>query len=548
MVKIDLNKLIKKIEPYLKKQKVFLILIALFISGSFLRINGLNWGLPLLLHPDEAHIINQAVRIASTGDLDPTVYNRPDHIGIYLNAFVYKVFSYAKYHNSDMRGDVQYLYNNNPSPYVYLARLTIAIFGILMILSMYLLGKEIGGTTVGLLSSCFTAFFPGFIQHSHYVTPDIPLAFFISMAALFTCKYMKKRRPIFLFLGCIFCGLATVEKYPGLIATFMIVCAVVITYWHKKIKILLLGTTSLLVYFSSMFMAAPFLFINYKETINTIIFEAQLHHFGVSNLGWGRKLLFYLDLIHQNMGTFLWIFFLFGILLFFIKFKRYIRIKKHYLAISLFGLTYLVLISTAGLHWERWAIPMYIVPLIIASVGINNLSVYLKARSKILGNISVIIIGIIVLSIFFRGIYQSFDFLKQNTQTVSKKWITENLPEDARIVAEGYTPIIPGLPFWIVEKSIEVCKREGVDYVIVSSAMYERFFAEEDRYPDRVKFYRELFNKEKLVKRFSASAPDFELGRNDLLAIYRGIHVFINNLRYKKSYLVGPEIRIYKLL
>lgn len=548
MVKKNLNKLIKSIEPNLKKQKVFLILIALFISGTFLRINGLDWGLPLLLHPDERHVINQSVRIASTGDLDPKVYNRPDHIIIYLNAFVYKVFSYAKYQNSNMRGNVQYLYNKNPSPYVYLSRLTTAIFGCLMILSMYLLGKEIGGTKVGLLSSCFTAFFPSFIRDSHYVTPDIPQAFFISMAALFTCKYMKRRKTEFLFLGCIFCGLATAEKYPGLIATLMIACAVVFTHWHKKIKILTLGTTSLLVYFSSMFMVAPFLFVNYKHTIKTIISEAQSYHLGVPRLGWGGKLLFYLDFIHHYMGTFLWIFFLFGILLFFIRFKIYMRIKKHYLAISLFGLTYWVLMSKVGLHWERWAIPMYIVPLIIASVGINNLSVYLKARSNMLGYILFIIIGIIVLSIFFRGLYQSFDFFKPNTQNISKKWITENLPKDARIVADGYTPIRPGRPFWIGEKSIESYKREGVDYVVVSSYMYERFLAEEDRYPDRAKFYRKLFKKEKLVKCFSATATDIELGRNDLLAIYRVIHFLINNLRYKKSYLVGPEIRIYKLL
>lgn len=533
-------------EPNLKKKKVLLVLIALFIIGTFLRINGLDWGLPLLLHPDERHGINQSVRIASTGDLDPKVYNRPDHVIIYLNAFVYKVFSYVKYNNSAMRGNVQYLYNNNPSPYVYLARLTTAVFGSLMILSMFLLGKEVGGTKVGLFSSCFTAFFPSLILHSHYVTPDIPLAFFISMAAFYTCKYMKKRKAQFLFLGCIFCGLATAEKYPGLISTLVIVFAVVFTYWHKKIKILKLGASSLLVYLSSVFIVAPFLFLNYKHTYKTIVYEARPYHFGVPKLGWGSKLLFYLDLIHHYMGTFLLIFFLFGVLLFFIGFKRYIRIKKHYLVISLFGLAYWVLMSKVGLHWERWAIPMYIVPLIIASVGINYLLVYLKTRSNIFRSVLFIIIGIIVSSIFFRGLYQSLDFIKPNTQNVSKKWITENLPKDAKILAEGYTPIEPGHPFWIGEKSIEMYKRDGIDYVVVSSYMYERFFAEEDRYSRQAKFHRDLFEKERLVKRFSTT--DIELGRNDLLAIYRVIHFLIDYLRHKKLYLVGPEIRIYKLL
>lgn len=504
----------------------------------------MDWGFPFLLHPDE-YGIRQSVRIASTGNLDPHLYNRPDHILIYLNAFVFKVFSYIKYHNSSQRGNVQYFYNKDHLTFTYLARLVTTLFGSLLILSMFFLGKEMGGVKVGLLASFFTAFFPSFIEQSHFSTPDIPLTFFISMTALYTTKFMKKRKTKFLFLGCVFCGLATMEKYPGLIATSMIACAVIFTYWNNKIKILKWGTSSLLVYFSSMFVFAPFLFLNYKKAYQAIVMESRSHHLGLSRLGWGDKLLFYLDIIHKNMGSILFLFLIFGVLFIFIRVKRYFHTKNYYLSLFVFGAAYWVLMSKVGLYWERFAVPMYIVTITIASVGINTLQGYLKRKDKIFKYILFVIFIMIILSMFLRGLNKSLTYLKPNTQNASKKWIDENLPKEAKIVADGYTPLNPGHPSSAAQKTLKRYKKENVDFIIVSSFMYERYLKEKNKYPHKANFYKNLFQNGKLIKRFS---PDeIKLGKNDLLAIYQGIKFLIDNLQHKNRCVLGPEIRIYEL-
>jgi len=532
-------------ETLSKKLKTHnIILVTLIITGAILRINGLDYGLPLRFHPDEGVIINPALRIATSGDLDPRVYYRPNHISVYLNALSFKFYSLVRSFLFDIRGSVQRQFNEHPDPYVYLSRLITASLGTLMILSMFFLGKEVGGKRVGLLSSSFTAFFPSFIQHSHYATADIPLVFFISMVALYVCKYMKRKKIIFLLLGCLFCGLASAEKYPGVLSTTMIILGIVFSHWQRKASILKIGVISFIAYFSSIFVAAPFLFINYKRVLQGIAFEMYTYHLGASGLGWHGNLLYYLNVLRENMGMLLWTFFLMGIFLFIIKFKKYLKIK-HYLSISLFGLIYFVLLFIAALHWESWALPMYIIPIVIASVGVNSLSMFLRRKTSQMNSILFILLVILISSLFFRGLSQSINFSMPDTRTVSKQWISENLPNKARIVADAYTPIKPGCCGSVAEKSLEEFKKDGIDYVVVSSFMYERILKEKDRYPREVDFYTKLFEKEKLVKSFSATSID--LGNNDLITIYRGIRELIKYLQQKEIYLRGPEIEIYKI-
>lgn len=49
------------------------------------------------------------------------------------------------------------------------------------------------------------------------------------------------------------------------------------------------------------------------------------------------------------------------------------------------------------------------------------------------------------------------------------------------------------------------CGYEGFQYVVVSSAMYGRYFAEADRYPAQVSFYSRLFTEGRLLHEFKAS-------------------------------------------
>lgn len=534
----------KIISKELSLHKTSIILIILIIIGAILRANGLGFGLPLRLHTDEVAIVEKAAAVAASGDLDPRIYNRPSHVSIYLNAFFYKSFSAVRcllFHDCE---GIRTQFSKNPTPYVYLSRIITACLGSLMILSMFLLGKEVGGRKVGLLSSAFTAFFPSFIRHSHYVTPDIPLTFFISMVALFTCKYMKSRKLVFLILGCLFSGLATAEKYPGILSMTMIFLGVVFSHRRKKEDILKLLPLSVVAFLSSLFIAAPFIFLNYKGVLKALAEEKASYHLGASGLGWGGNLLYYIGTLLDNTGILLGLFFLLGLVLFIIKFKTYTRVK-HYLTVSLFGFVYWALISKLAIHWERWAVPMYIVPIIIASVGVEWISTFLKKKKIGLSFVLTIFLAIMLSSLFFRGIMQSLSFNWKDTRVVSKHWISLNLPAYAKIVADAYSPLKPGCCGSVAVKSLEQYKKEGIEYVLVSSFIYQRILAEKERYQDEVIFYTRVFESEYLVKEFLPA--NMELGNNDIITVYRGIKELIRYIQHREVYLRGPVIKIYRI-
>ncbi len=536
---------LKSSKSAVKAIKLNFVMVAIIvIAGAILRINGLTFGLPLRLHPDECVVINPAIRIATDGNLNPKIYHRPNHITIYLNTLSYKSFSVVRCIQSDVCESVEELFDNDQAPFVYLSRLLTALFGTLMILSMYFLGKEAGDKEVGLLAAIITAFFPSFICHSHYATPDIPLAFFISMVALFISKYMKSKKVMFLILGCMFSGLATAEKYPGFLSTSIILFGIVLPNWREKINILKLGSLSFISYLFSIFISAPFLFVDYKEVIDALAIESSPYHLGASGLEWDGNLLYYLGTLQDNMGLLLWGFLFIGICLFVIEFKKYAEMK-HYLVVSLFGLIYWILMSKLALHWERWAVPMYIAPILIASVGAYRISMALRTKTFKPAVVLLILTSIPILSLFIRGAVGSINFNIKDTRVVSKQWISENLPRNAKIAADGYTPIKPSGPSSAATKSLEEFKEERVEYIIVSSDMYGRYLKEKNRYPNKVEFYTRLFEEEELVKSFSATS--IRLGKNDLEIIYRGIKWLINYSQQKGIYLTGPEIRIYKI-
>ncbi len=88
-------------------------------------------------------------------------------------------------------------------------------------------------------------------------------------------------------------------------------------------------------------------------------------------------------------------------------------------------------------------------------------------------------------------------------------------------------------------------KKEGVEYVIVSSSIYQRILDEKERYIDEAIFYTRVFESEYLVKEFSPASK--ELGNNDVAAVYRGIKELIRYVRHREVYLRGPVIKIYRI-
>ena len=96
------------------------------------------------------------------------------------------------------------------------------------------------------------------------------------------------------------------------------------------------------------------------------------------------------------------------------------------------------------------------------------------------------------------------DTTPMDTGTIASQWIDANMPPDTSFGVERQTPVLDGARFRVsvesrvINQSVEHYREAGVQYLIVSSAVYERFSPEHRQ----SKAYQRLFEICHLVKEF----------------------------------------------
>ena len=128
------------------------------------------------------------------------------------------------------------------------SRALTGLFDLGTIVLLYLLGRRLYGTAVGLLSAAFLAFNVMHIQLAHFFISDPYLTFFI-VAAIFcwveglkrfprhshplTETKHKKRATIWVWLGCVMVGLAIGSKFAAVLLLFPMMI-VIWVMWQKE--------------------------------------------------------------------------------------------------------------------------------------------------------------------------------------------------------------------------------------------------------------------------------------------------------------------------
>lgn len=173
----------------------FLIPLAV---AAFLRLQGLAWGLPgarhwFSYHPDESLVLRAATNVnLFSGHLDPGFYNYGSFL-IYCISLVSQVI--------DAWSPLRTM-PNEMARLTLIGRWEVALFGIATVYAVYLIGNRIAGRRAGLWASAVMAVIPMHVMHSHYVTVDVPVTFWVSVALYNALRYPDARR------SALLCGLA----------------------------------------------------------------------------------------------------------------------------------------------------------------------------------------------------------------------------------------------------------------------------------------------------------------------------------------------------
>lgn len=517
--------------------KEIYFLTNIFTVSMLIRVIGVKHGFPLLTHPDEGFSLDPVLHMTRNHTLNTGYFNRPDQILSVINFFYLNAMSYLRF--GDNFAVTFPLHQLN---FYHYARLLISLLGSLIPIVAYKIGKEFK-PNFAVPAALFFAFFPSYVLHSLYITPDIPLMLFTLIVIYFTIRYLTKNDEKSIYLAILFSAINTAEKYPGLISLAIVFLGIFIkSFEHPAdpIKIKLWRTTKILlraglVFVIALFFVAPYLFFNYPKVVEALIFESRSTHLGADNLGWGGNLTFYVQAFASWIN-------IFQILL--IGFGIYALIKwrnKHTL-ILLYGALYWILISVLSLHWERWALPMYITPLFLMAIGIT----YLWELIKTVPRLKLILLTLLFLTFsqqFIRSVHIPVRMKFTDTRLIALNYCNQNGITPNNSLYEGYTPFLPGHPKFIFQENIT--ENEDIHYVIVSSKMYERFYNEPARYEQEILFYENVRNTELLLAKYEPSpGATGTIEQMDDIGFYikQRLQLTLND-RY-----TGPTIEIYQIV
>lgn len=197
------------------------LLLLILLLGALLRIPAVRFASPYSYYWDESSYVNVAHSMLYNKTLKYTWFNVPPfylYQQIFSNAAHY-AWALASGRMSSL-DDVQIHTgsldrNITPSSLLFACRLYTIMLSLCSVWLVYLLGRRIASESVGLIAAFMLAIAPGFIEHSLFVTMDLPLAF-MALLTVYASLSMAEKPTIRAYLCVsILCGLTAAAKYNG---------------------------------------------------------------------------------------------------------------------------------------------------------------------------------------------------------------------------------------------------------------------------------------------------------------------------------------------
>ena len=519
---------------------VHLFLLVIVVGGATVRFIGVDFGLPLTIKSDEPIVVGGAISMLERRSFEPDRFQWPNHLGI-MATYLALVFFTPLRHGISAEVAVTEL----ELGYFHLvARSVTATFGVVVIVLAYFIGKRFN-RSIGLLSAALFAFLPLYVIESHYATPDIGLVMTVLAVVLAGMLYYEKPSTWRLVASGFFAAVAIIAKYPGALTTLIIATVVIAAAWRDRRwwRIVSHGALSLVTVPVSLFILSPALFTNRSRVIRQLGFESRGTHLGADGLSFTGKLDFYFTTYMQQTGWILLALAAVG-LVWLIQQRSVVALPL------LIGVVFWVALSTLGLHWTRWSLPMFITPLFLSAIGSYALVDFLKTRfssHRWPWVVAVIGIGAILFSQVMSSVASSANFLRKDVRLIALEDFRNQGITPDNTAFEGYTPFEAG-GFGVIFEDFEVVGdtlvplSDTIEYVVLSDSMFGRYQAE-DQYAEEQEFYRLVDENFTLIAEYRGETPEVTVPL-DNLRVMRAIRSIIQTAQGATG---GPYMKVYQI-
>jgi len=473
-------------------------LLGILAAGFFVRVYGIDFGLPYIYHPDEPMIAERVISMLKSGNLNPGWFGWPSlymymQLPVYVLRFFYGV----------SKGGSAIIESYRAGYYLW-GRFTTACLGTLTVALTYTLGKKLLDRKTGILAALFLAFSYLHVSSSHYITDDVPVTFFVVLTVLVCFWIVEKGEIKFYLLAGLLAGFAVATKYTGGLVILCIFFAYIFRLMKgkKEYERILYSLITLVCGF---LIGVPYAIKEMPTFLGNVageIYEystlGHLSQEGTENWWYYSK---YLS--REGLGRGIFILSMAGLVLAALK-----STEKRFLSI-LFLITYFLWVSSSKVRFPRALMPILPFFSLCSAFFMASLWAWLAKRElfkKKRGLVNLIFILLIVALLFFPVINTwsfSHNLTKTDPRTLTKEWVESNIPKGAIIVDEAEVPLdkknynLRRLP--LGEKRLNWYYDEGVEYLI-ASGKYHRFEEEWRKYPHIVANYNEIFREVELIK------------------------------------------------
>lgn len=531
----------------------------ILVCALLVRIVGLGWYLPHTYNYDEYHVVGRAINLISPNSAEVVFDSEdaegilrykllPEHRGWFipirlmyppLYIFVQALAYRTCYLFTLLKVSFPPVEEVGLTELFLAGRFTTALFGLLTVLLVYLVGKMMYSRKVGLISSLFLSFTFLHITSSRTVKPGIPMTFFIILAFLFIYLIYRRGRVWYYILGAIFIGLSVATKFMGGVLIIPIFLAHLFHGLERKKRLAsILFDKKIVLLF--LFLVGGFL-LGYPWGVLRLphllgVFWRQVYIRAIRPVGPYRMSgwSYYLTIaLRRGMGLPLEITCLAGI-----AYGVFRHRWKDILLLS-FPVALFLIVGSFYYYADHYLVPILPFLAIVGAVFLVEITSKVP-WSKRWQNGTIAILALAIILLPGLGIVRYLHLLtREGTGVRAKKWIEKNIPAGSKIALEHYAPPISWERYHLFQPpSLGIAplnwyKERKYDYIVASSFMYDRYLKPKSKGVRHHKAnYLDIDENSALIKEFNPP-PFYLYNPNPVIKIYR--------IDYDHPYLKFPE-------
>ncbi len=414
----------------------WIILLGVIALALGLRVWGIGFGLPYELDYDEVHEILRAFKLGR-GEYQWSFGKGGLYLLLFVEFGVIYMVAWLMGWIADTREFAMW-YVLDPSVFYLAGRLTVALMGALTCLVVYFIGKRVCDWRVGLGAAFIgaTAAFHG--VHSHVINVDVGMTFALWGSILLYLQYEKQKKFRWLIGAGILAAVAIAFKLPGsivLLVLFMAIASRTETRSYvkrvKELGLVLLTTLVTLTLIAPEWMSSVgalhqnFSQILGRSSVAADRSEENLRESIDSITIMGGDWSWYFTILIKNYNFALSVAALLGAGLGLWRRARWPMIWSALIAVFL-----CIMFAADRGPSERYLLPIMPGLWLLASLAVVELT---RRRWWLIAPALTCIVALSLVNL----IRQNYEWTRDDTRVVAKRWIEANLPAGAKILIDG---------------------------------------------------------------------------------------------------------------